>query len=264
LAGVAIVPETGGRRTISWPGWAAHKGKLGAPLSASEIETLARHVGPLPADYRAFLRDVAGSGAGPGYGLLSPMAEAQQRFARGELAWSDGEEAAAPPAGVLPLAHAGCGVLWVLVLRGAAAGEVWVDAIGSDGRARRVAGSFSEWYRAWLVSAVRDAAPWCQWDAMCCATPNVLSQVLESLQKDGYRGERARTRLAELKLKISIRSQGGRYFAEQALLDPCQSCVTLTQSFGLDDVAFRRAGDPPDAPAPPSGMLGRLRRFFGT
>ena len=252
------------RRSASWRGWGAHEGALAEPLSADDLATLERKVGPLPGDYRAFLRDVAPSGAGPGYGLLSPMEAAQQRFAHGQLTWQDGEESQGRPEGVLPLAHAGCGVFWLLVLRGPAEGEVWVDAGGSDGRVRRVAGSFSEWYRAWLASAVRDAAPWCQWDSMCCATPNVLSQVLESIEKDGYRGDGARARLGELNLKISIRSRGGLYFDEQALLDPCHSCVLLAESSGLRDVAFQRHGSGPPTPAQSPGLLSRLRRLFGS
>src|SRR6185503_8974062 len=124
---------------------------------------------------------IAGHGAGPGYGLLPASAA----LAAGTFDWRDGEEPDGPPGGVLPLAHAGCGVMWLLVLRGPRRGEVWVDAGGSDRRARRVAGSFDAWYRSWLDCAVRDSGPWTQWDGGACATPHVLSQVLDQIEAEG-------------------------------------------------------------------------------
>src|SRR6185295_13061790 len=122
----------------------------------ADIETT---VGALPPDYRRFLIEVAAAGAGPGYGLLAPTGEAQQRLAEGTFSFRDGASPTDGPAGVLALAHAGCGVMWFLVLGGPHRGEVWCDARSSDGKVRRVAGSFTEWYRDWLGSAVDQRGP---------------------------------------------------------------------------------------------------------
>jgi hypothetical protein len=123
--------ELGGqlRDAVRWRGWRNHAGQLEAPLSEIELARVERELGALPQDYRRFLRDVAGAGAGPGYGLLSPAGAAQRQLAGGTFAWRDGESPEQPPAGVLALAHAGCGIMWVLVLRGPGRGEVWSDAI---------------------------------------------------------------------------------------------------------------------------------------
>lgn len=145
-------------QVAGWPGWAAHDGQLGPALDETELREIERTTGPLPTDYRTFLRTVAGSGAAPGYGLLSPRRVDD----------------------VIPLAHAGCGVTWVLHLDGERAGTVWVDAGGSDGSVSQVAGSFSQWYMTWLDHAVRDYGPWLQWDHRYCATTSAVSQYLQA------------------------------------------------------------------------------------
>ena len=81
---------------------------------------------------------------------------------------------------MIPLAHAGCGVTWVL-----GDGEVWVDAAGSDQTCAKVARSFTDWYLAWLDHAVRGAGPWLHWDNAACATTSVLTQMIESLEQEG-------------------------------------------------------------------------------
>jgi hypothetical protein len=133
--------------------------------------------------------------------------------------------------------------MWLLVLAGPHRGEVWVDARSSDGRVRRVARSFSAWYRDWLASAVRDAAPWLQWDAACCATPHVLSQVIQQLEREGVSREAVRVELAK-RLKpgsMALASGGSEYFAAQTPLNPCHGCVALAARFGLESNLFQRA-----------------------
>ncbi|MCK6546428.1 hypothetical protein L6R52_11310 [Myxococcota bacterium] len=49
LEGLAL-PIEGGRASIAWPGWAAHRGELLAPLSEEEVTRVEADVGPLPAD----------------------------------------------------------------------------------------------------------------------------------------------------------------------------------------------------------------------
>ena len=55
-----------------------------------------------------------------------------------------------PVPGAWQLAHYGCGVEEVLALTGPRAGEVWSFDFGNGTGARRIAGSFAEWYDDWL------------------------------------------------------------------------------------------------------------------
>lgn len=237
LAGLAIPVEDSLRAAVDWRGWRRHGGALGPPLGDVGVERLERTIGRLPDDYRHFLRAVAASGAGPGYGLLPP----DDRLAAGSFAWRDGEQPDGPPAGVIPLAHAGCGVMWLLVLSGPQRGEVWVDAGGSDGRARRVAASFDTWYRTWLDAAVRDSGAWTQWDGRACATPAMLSRMLEAIEEEGLAGDAAAAQLKERigPGGISLSTAGSPYFARGAVIDPCQSCTTTTGRVGVEETAFQ-------------------------
>ena len=172
-------------------------------------------IGPLPNDYREFLLTVAGSGAGPGYGLLRPTAG------------GDG----------VPLAHAGCGVTWVLRLDGEHRGQVWVDAAGSDGRYVKVADSFREWYDAWLDAAVRDHGPWAQWDNGSCATPPGILRLVESLTPPGQPVRRMSLADRVGVGAISL-AGGGRYLPAGSALDPCHPCVSFVAEFDLTSDVF--------------------------
>jgi hypothetical protein len=239
--------ETDGGNPVArrWRGWRQHNGVLGAPLSAGEVAQLEAVVGSLPTDHRQFLMNVAASGAGPGYGLLPPTGEAQRRLAQGTFTFEDGASPDGGPDGVLALAHAGCGIVWYLVLRGPDAGEVWCDTRSSDRKVRRVAGSFTEWYRGWLDALVEDRAPWTAWDWKSCATASVLAQLLERVAKEDTARPLPAGRLAGLVApgKLRLMSGGGRCFAPRSLLDPCEGCVHLATYWGLEEDVF-----PPGVP----------------
>jgi hypothetical protein len=229
------------RNAVDWAGWNHHGGALSAPLSADDLGDVETMIGELPTDYRDFLAAIGEFGAGPGYGLLSPMVAARMQTGGGTFAWTDGEGPKQAARGVLPLAHAGCGVMWLLVLTGSHRGEVWVDARSSDGRARRVAASFSVWYREWLASAVRDAVPWVQWDAGCCATANVLSQIIGQVERDGVPRDSIPAELAK-RLKpgcMSLASGGSEFFTAKTPLNPCHGCLAIAAGFGLTSSLFQ-------------------------
>jgi hypothetical protein len=258
--------ETPPRAAIDWPGWRHHGGSLSPPLSPESVDAIEAQVGQLPSDYRDFLTAVGESGAGPGYGLLAPTNPAHRPIARGSFAWADGEEPNAPACGVLPLAHAGCGVMWLLVLAGPHRGEVWVDARSSDGAARRVSPSFSVWYRDWLASTVRNAVPWLQWNVACCATASVFSQIMDQLQRDGVARDALAAEVGR-RFKpgsMALASGGSEYFAAKTLLNPCHGCVQLAARFGLAANLFQVGREPDGAAqvagAPPArpGLLARL------
>jgi hypothetical protein len=264
------------RALTRWRGFAAHGGQFADPIPADRLEALEVAAGRLPEDYRAFVTGVAGSGAGPGYGLLSPLQPAQLELARGEFGWRNGDVPETPPRGVIALAHGGCGVMWLLVVSGPRRGEVWADAVGSDERARRVAPSFASWYRAWLDALVRDAPDFLHWDPTCCSSYNAFSQVFAELSEQGMNEDAAAEHLAAEGngVRISILSGGSSYFEAQSRLDPCQGCCALAERIGLPSTVYPdgvepfagmerpHEGEEPKRRAEP-GLLGRFRRLFG-
>ena len=256
------------RPMLAWPGWRAHQGALLSPMPEADVHAMESELGPLPPDYRRFLVEVAAGGAGPGYGLLAPMGQGQQRLARGQFTWRDSEEPRTPPEGCVALAYAGCGVMWLLVISGPNRGEVWVDAVGSDRVARRVARSFDAFYRAWLDAALRNSTTFAQWNALRCATPNVLTHVLDDLEGQGIRGDAAMRELARkvTPQSLLLRSAPTPYFYDQELMGPCLPCVLLVERLGLSQDVFVD-GIPPlqgrPLPPPPEGMLARWARKLG-
>lgn len=222
--------EAPSRSATSWRGFRAHGGRLADPLPVDAIATILPGAFHLPDDYAAFLRDIASSGAAPGYGLLSPAHPGQQAL----LARSE------PPGPSLALAHAGCGVTWLLGVGSEHHGQVWVDAMGSDESVKQVDASFSGWYRRWLDSVVRDVAAWIQWDSQACATAGVFVQVFEKLERDGVPEEARAERLRSL-LKagaITLKSGGSNFFVAGDRIDPCAGCVALAARFGIGDGVF--------------------------
>jgi hypothetical protein len=239
LAGAA--EETGGVPCPSthWRGWRAHGARLAPPLTAEDLSKLEGKVGPLPQDYRAFLERVAGAGAGPGYGLLSPMSDAQATLARSLPAGRGRASDSKRPAGVLALAHAGCGILWLLEVRGPHPGRVWLDSTPTDGELRIVSDSFDAWYREWLDVTSRGFAPWSQWDRTRCATPSVLSRYLESLEASGTALDKERPLAGRVGAdKLTLQSGESPYFASGVNLDPCHPCVSVAAKLGLDEAVF--------------------------
>ncbi len=149
--------------------------------------------------------------------------------------------------------------MWLLVISGPRRGEVWIDAIGADGRARRVAPSFMAWFREWIDALVRDDVQFLHWDGRCCATPGVISQVLDSLEQEGKSPDDACAELPNTlgSGAIAVASGGSPYFDQGTIMDPCQSCTALIGSFGMSFDVFR-PGVPPRQARNAPGLLGRL------
>lgn len=126
--------------------------------------------------------------------------------------------------------------------------------------ARCVAWSFDAWYRGWLDALVRDVDEFAHRDAEKCATPSVLSQVLDLLEGEGLEPDAA---VAELPTRlgagaIGLASGGGTYFDEGEALDPCQPCSKLVSGLGLDLDVFKPGVPPKHAREDRRGVLGRL------
>lgn len=82
----------------------------------------------LPPPYRAFLSELGNGGAGPYYGV-TPLRPDEPQLARPFAFTEHVDDAGLDPLdGVVEAAEYGCGIFMILVVRGEAAGQVWVDA----------------------------------------------------------------------------------------------------------------------------------------
>jgi hypothetical protein len=170
-----------------WNGWRAHGGKLGSPMRAEDIDSR------VPAEYTAFLTNVAGPGAGPGFGLEPPVLKGDR----------------------LLLAHAGCGNSWYLRTGETFHGEVWMDATGSGGSYSPVAPSFNRWYSDWLTASKSSTAPWIPWEPTNCSVVQVARQVREKIGENGDPVSIER---------ITVADSAGNP------LDACQACTEAVAS----------------------------------
>jgi len=147
-----------------------HEYQLAPPLTEAELAALEAELGPLPAEYRGFLRTFAAHGAGPHYGLLEPRPPAEPRD--GVLPAPAREfrcehptagDASCPPGahlldGTLVLADQGRGRRSLLVVVGARAGEVWSDWTRDGQGIAPEAPSLVVWYERWIERALLE---WC-------------------------------------------------------------------------------------------------------
>lgn len=140
-----------------------HGYRLHPPLSAQQVEAFeAAHGVSLPAPYRRFVTELGNGGAGPYYGVLPlepelpellqpfPFTQASALPDEDEDAW----EGRIP--GAITIAEYGCGIFFLLVVRGELAGQVWVDAryeTGISPAARDPATPMT--FDAWWLSGMR-------------------------------------------------------------------------------------------------------------
>lgn len=113
-----------------------HAYRFNPPLGREQVDEFEHiHNVSLPVPYRRFITEVGNGGAGPYYGIMPLELKAPQLLQPFpstqpfELDEDDTEESwdSAIP-GSISLAEYGCGIFLLLVVRGEAAGEVWVDA----------------------------------------------------------------------------------------------------------------------------------------
>jgi tetratricopeptide (TPR) repeat protein len=147
-----------------------HEYQLAPPLTEAELAALEAELGPLPAEYRAFVRTFAAHGAGPHYGLLEPRPPAEPhdgvlpapaREFRCDHATA--RDAPCPPGahlldGTVVLADQGRGRRSLLVVVGPRAGEVWSDWTRDGQGIAPEAPSLLIWYEQWIERALLE---WC-------------------------------------------------------------------------------------------------------
>jgi len=173
-----------------WPfGAEEHCFRLEPVLSEQRVGDFeARWRIQLPSDYRDFIIQVGNGGAGPAYGmfpldetityraknlpadfLLSPfpyqtlynpyedpkLAEYWERSRNHQITKEEYEvRKFKEVTGTLVLCHEGCGYLHLLVVSGAARGQMWLDATVSDGGYVPLEVGFLDWYEKWLDNAL--------------------------------------------------------------------------------------------------------------
>ena len=174
----------------SWPfGAEQHCFRLEPVLTEPQVVDFeARWRIQLPAEYCAFITQVGNGGAGPAYGLFpleeavsyrgpnvpadflaSPfpyqklynpyedpkLSEYWEKARKGQVSKEEYEiRKFKEVTGTLVLCHEGCGYLHLLVVTGAARGQMWLDATVSDGGYVPLDVGFLDWYEQWLDNSL--------------------------------------------------------------------------------------------------------------
>jgi len=182
----------------------------------------------LPGDLATFAATVAGSGAGPGYGLLS-LDRSRVVEAPVGLPWTRG----------VAVGHLGCGHAAVVAIDGVA-GEVWIDARAA-GVVRPTHPSFTAYYLDWIDHLARGAWPEHHVPPTACALPNALGGFLAiherrlGLAEGTLAGDNLRAALAELGPgAIAIAAESSVLFDDGTPVDPCVGCARLVENLARD------------------------------
>jgi hypothetical protein len=116
-------------------GVSRHGYRFHPPLTTRQVETFeAVHGVSLPIPYRRFITELGNGGAGPFYGIRPLDFDAPELlrpfpFTRASgLPEGDEKGWEKPIPGAITIAEYGCGIYFILVVRGKPAGQVWVDA----------------------------------------------------------------------------------------------------------------------------------------
>jgi hypothetical protein len=116
-------------------GSSSHAYRFNPPLTPRQVEWFeSAHEVSLPTPYRRFITELGNGGAGPFYGVLPlgpkapellqpfPFTQASALPDDDDRAWEE------PIPGAVTIAEYGCGIYFLLVVRGGPTGQVWVDA----------------------------------------------------------------------------------------------------------------------------------------
>lgn len=129
----------------------------------AELE--AKHL-RLPADYRAWLRDVGDGGIGAGFldlprGMRALASQTESELALAAEPFGVEDDSAEPPegpvSGALHLGEDAQSCPWYLVTSGARAGEIWINGDGWGDSLFFRHGTFAELTEAWIDAVVQDA-----------------------------------------------------------------------------------------------------------
>ena len=238
-----------------------HRHARAAPLDEERVAAIERELGlRLPADYRALVTTIADGGDGPYHGLMPLDHPVQRACARGTFALTAPLDARATVAdeardpiyaGVLGLGHVGCGQVAFVVVRGEAAGEVWLDAREAGAGVGPIAPDVTAYLEAWIERASANQLPRALVAPGHCPLASALSAYLArredalGLARGTIGGDALRAALGALPAgAIAVRaSRATPFFASGDALDPCAACEVLLEN-------LRGAGLAADAVAP--------------
>jgi hypothetical protein len=215
-------------------GAADHRYALAAPLEERALVAIEQTLDhALPGDLRLFAAAIGSGGAGPYRGWL-PI-DRTARFIdtapRGVTSWTR----------ALPVAHMGCGYAAVVVLDGAARGEVWIDARSIDVVAP-MRTTFTAYYLDWIDRVSRAEWPEAFVPPNACALASALGGYLAHRERElgldpgAIAGDLLREALAQLGPgAIEIAAEEPYVLFDRGdRVDPCIACARLIESLAAD------------------------------
>jgi hypothetical protein len=162
-----------------------HQHRFAPPLVESDIRKIEVCIGTsLPPDYRDFVANVAGSGAGPYYGLIALQSAGDVVLNSARLPSKllpeltlEQPHQVDPWAGAIPICHLGCGYAALLIVNGPAVGQIWLDARGAN-LVAPIAPSFRSLYEGWIDRAMNQQIPLGYVPSDACPLPHALAGFL--------------------------------------------------------------------------------------
>ncbi len=256
-----------------------HRYRRAPPLGEDRVRVLEDELGlRLPDDYRAYVETIADGGVGPYHGLLPLDHPVQRRCASGAFPLTAPLDGGPAPdrdrgdggdplhAGVVGLGHLGCGQLALLVVRGDAAGEVWLDAREADAGIGPIAPSFGAYLEDWVERSSNNQLPRTIVPPGRCGLPVALSAYLarcedaRGLAPGTIGGDILHAVLAALRpgaIAVAASSEGP-FFARGEPLDPCPACEVLLENLRGQGLAADAVA--PGVPPMPARGMWRLMR----
>lgn len=219
----------------------SHRYQFTRPLTPARRRAIERKLGvDLPDEYATFL-STNGSGAGPYEGLLPLDARSQLELLDGDFparkAWNEpGDPAFEMPTatrGTIALGHLGCTYWALLVVRGPARGQVWLDLRSANAGFVPAYRSFRAYYDKWLAALVDGKTVALPLDPKACGLPHALDQAIARFARDRGRTaarlshhEVARALAAIPDGAIALRASNDRFFDDGDPVNPCPSCAS--------------------------------------
>jgi len=250
-----------------------HRYRLAPPLPAARLDAIEAELGlRLPSEYRGLIAEVGDGGAGPYHGLMPLDHPVQRAVAHGEFPLAAAAPGAGPAElagralyrGVVGLGHVGCGYVAFLVVRGAAAGQVWLDLRGAGEGVGPIHPDFTSYYRAWIARAARNQLPDGWVTPGRCALPAALSSYLAGRERaagvpPGTLGDDALREALGALGPGAIRcaaSGDDPFFDADEPIDPCPRCEQMIENLAARGLGRDRIapGLPPWPQRPPGSV----------
>lgn len=225
-----------------------HDYALRPPLEPDRLEAIERELDlRLPESYRRHLLDVGDGGAGPYHGMMPLDHPLQLELARDTFPLSRPVTGTGPVElrgrglyrGAIGLGHVGCNYFALLVVRGPAAGQVWIDQRCAASGVAPIHTDFAAYYRTWVASAADNRLP-PSWIAPGrCALADALSRYLAGYEHahgigvGQLGGESLRMALAAIgdgAIRVAATDPDAVFFDPGDLVSACASCELMIEN----------------------------------